>query len=1288
MFPLQPQGPQVGFFGRSAELTRLVALADEVAAAGGRARAAQQSGPPGVGQSRLMSELRRVLRKRGEAPLEAVCRPTDHRPHGPLLDLLGAAAQLMSDLGRPAPAIERALNLVAGLGDGSRAADRTLHLFETVRRALATLGDARPVVVFVHDLHRADAAALAMWRYVLENLLADPAFDWTPHDAAELAGPTFRGLLVTSFRVDERTRPLVDVARASAAVEHLPLAGLDAEGVRAFLQSPAVVQRFLEASAGLPVALEQLVDALPSDHDDLWHRRLGAVRPEDAPLLDILAAYREPCTPEQLREFGRLDDDPRAALGRLVEAQVLTRSLERGVLRFRFVRTGARKAWYGRMDAARRRDVHQRIAERLAAGFDAEPEAIADHLLAGGATAEAVPYALAAAERMQLALADGRAADLLERVVDAAEDGLRADLLERLSALYAGSGRLTDALRTLAALTEQFPDRAGPALEARRANLMLRAGEPADARRVAEAALAGMNDEALARRLTAAAAEAAYREGDLAAALAHCTPVPEPPGGAAGLALRNTRGKIHLAREELDEAHALFAGNLAAAEALGDEGHQARALINLGVVGLQRGEPERALERFDAARALTERTGDLRLLALSVENLAVLHHRRQDFSRALAYYHESTAAFRKLGHRAQLATTALNLADLYLTVGDVERARRLGDIAGEHIRRGRLRYLEPQALMLDGDVARHEGDVQRAADRYAAAIRLTEQGGGNNQRMGSLLWAQAELLLETGEGDAIEPLLDQAQALPTGQSDALTARLRMTRGTLHTRCEALETAKVELEAAVAAAEEAGDREVWWQALARLAEVHWAENDRAETLQALAGAVDVIERVAADLPASLRATYIAAAPRRGVGGSRARGRAGHAAPGPLSAPSPPERKDRLDRQSGPFRHQWLERYAEIIGRAPALHPVFNSLDRVSGSDSMVLIRGESGTGKELVAGALHRHSPRANGPFVKVNCAAFVETLLLSELFGHEKGAFTGAVSSKKGRFELADRGTLFLDEIGDISPNTQVALLRVLQEGTFERVGGQDTIKVDVRVICATHRNLEQMVRDGAFRADLYYRLRGVIIEVPPLRARREDIPLLVDHFLQRRPNATARPLRFTRAALASLVQHDWPGNVRELENVVRSVALFTDGDAIGLTELAELGDIFRPPDQDALLLLSDILTDQAAADAAPPPEERPPDEAPDAPSAPAGPEIDGASLYTGDLLERMLDEEGSLTDLKKRIEFEAIARALRRSGGNITHAAESLGMKRPRLSQIIHATPALGEIKREVSGS
>ncbi len=198
------------------------------------------------------------------------------------------------------------------------------------------------------------------------------------------------------------------------------------------------------------------------------------------------------------------------------------------------------------------------------------------------------------------------------------------------------------------------------------------------------------------------------------------------------------------------------------------------------------------------------------------------------------------------------------------------------------------------------------------------------------------------------------------------------------------------------------------------------------------------------------------------------------------------------------------HSLPEKKLGFVGRAASLQRIIKQLEPIGKSNATVLIRGESGTGKELLADALHQLSPRRAMPFIKVNCAAMVEELLLSELFGHEKGAFTGAIRERKGRFELADGGTLFLDEIGDISPKCQVALLRVLQEHELERVGGTKTIKVDVRVICATNRDLEALISQGRFRADLYYRLKGVMLELPSLRERLEDLPLLCAHFLER----------------------------------------------------------------------------------------------------------------------------------------------------------------------------------------
>ncbi|MBI2469177.1 MAG: sigma-54-dependent Fis family transcriptional regulator [Candidatus Rokubacteria bacterium] len=246
-----------------------------------------------------------------------------------------------------------------------------------------------------------------------------------------------------------------------------------------------------------------------------------------------------------------------------------------------------------------------------------------------------------------------------------------------------------------------------------------------------------------------------------------------------------------------------------------------------------------------------------------------------------------------------------------------------------------------------------------------------------------------------------------------------------------------------------------------------------------------------------------------------------------------------------------------RVAGIIGESGRMQEVLSLVGRVASSDATVLIRGESGTGKELIAKAIHYASPRAAGPLVRVNCAALPENLLESELFGHEKGAFTGAVASRKGRFEVADGGSLFLDEIGDLPLHLQVKLLRVLQEREIERVGSSRPIPVDVRMLAATHRDLEALVRAGQFRDDLYYRINVVTVSLPPLRERREDIPLLVDHFLSTFAAKNGKAIRgLTREARDALLRYDYPGNVRELENLVERAVVLTRDDVIGLGDL------------------------------------------------------------------------------------------------------------------------------------
>jgi DNA-binding NtrC family response regulator len=307
---------------------------------------------------------------------------------------------------------------------------------------------------------------------------------------------------------------------------------------------------------------------------------------------------------------------------------------------------------------------------------------------------------------------------------------------------------------------------------------------------------------------------------------------------------------------------------------------------------------------------------------------------------------------------------------------------------------------------------------------------------------------------------------------------------------------------------------------------------------------------------------------------------------------------------------------------LIGSSPSMSRIFDVIERVAASPSTILLTGESGTGKELVARALHQESDRSDGAFIRVNCAAIPTPLIESELFGYERGAFTGAVSSKPGRFELADNGTLFLDEIGEISSEMQVKLLRAIQENEFERVGGVKTIRVNVRLITATNRDLAKQVELGHFREDLYYRLNVVPLHLPPLRDRMDDFEDILNHLLNRfaiRLNQS--PRRCTSEAVTQLKRHGWPGNIRELENIVERTLLFSDQPEIGIEDLA-------------LTATAIVMNSEAPA----------------------------ASIDADD------DLKTRVRKITRRVEHDMIEKALEETSGNVTQAAKKLGISRKSL--------------------
>jgi two-component system, NtrC family, response regulator AtoC len=337
---------------------------------------------------------------------------------------------------------------------------------------------------------------------------------------------------------------------------------------------------------------------------------------------------------------------------------------------------------------------------------------------------------------------------------------------------------------------------------------------------------------------------------------------------------------------------------------------------------------------------------------------------------------------------------------------------------------------------------------------------------------------------------------------------------------------------------------------------------------------------------------------------------------------------------------------------LIGESPAMRAVYDTLDRVSDSGSTVLLTGESGTGKELIARAVHERSGRRDRPYIRVNCAAIPPELIESELFGYERGAFAGAVTRKPGRFELADTGTLFLDEVGELPPSVQAKLLRAVQDGELERVGGVDTLRVDVRLIAATNRSLADEIAHGRFREDLYYRLNVVHLHLPPLRERRSDIPLLASYFVKRfNTRLRKHVLEVAPETLTLLLAHDWPGNIRELENAIERCVLFASDDRITPHDLPP--EVKKPeprsePRRDTLRPGREPSSDPARAlDAEPEPRE-------------SSPEL-GQPLDEGGLKE-------AVREATARVERELIVRALSQTGYNVTHAARLLKISRKSL--------------------
>jgi DNA-binding NtrC family response regulator/tetratricopeptide (TPR) repeat protein len=1263
--------------GREQEIARLVQILDEASRLGGAPQVVFVRGPAGIGKSFLLDTFTRAVHDRGARILSGTAARGAASPYGLFASVVPSALSHLAELGLPTatiadltrrtvPITGRAAREAPLAGPGRTAEDRRLDLFDAVADVFGQAGRHQPPVILLDDVDAADAASLELLRYLLASAMG-PASAAAGSDAVGA-----RALWVIAFRDDDALPTILADVVARTPASTLPLDGLDTGGLRAFLSRPAMVERILDTTGGVPERIEALLTAdTGGGVAALLDRRIAALPPEAQDVLSVLAVVGRParlCAIEAiLRAWTGGEAAP--ALDTLVaERLVSLRTAADGpVYGLTRMSDGARLC--ARLAPGRRSALHGIVGRRLAEDVDAEPAEVARHLLEVDPAGSGFAWAVRAGKALVDRLAYGEAAEAFAGALTALEepDDPRAlDLYERLFELHTGLSEYPAALRWLGRLKRAC--RRDPArlreIRGQAARACLAMGRARLADRLCREVLglapdkpvdvAGLDlADPVAVRAHADLAEATWTLGDYEQAVAIARAGldvldadPDPSRYAVErLSLQNTLGKLHLHRGEYAEAETLFARSAEEAGGHGRPRERARALNNLGVVAHRQGRRREALESYRASLALRQGSGDRTREAFALQNIAALYHETGEIAAALDHYHRALSAFTRCRNAAQVSRTACNLANLYLFLGDLDRAASLSDHARALADEVCDPYLQGYAAMVCGDLARARGERSTARRQYELALDHLARIDSPRYTLETRL-ALAGLACEEGDLrharahlEAVSSVLRDRQFTGLGPTYHLVgAEVHLSAGETDAAARSLARARDLL---LDAPDLEGPVRLYFL-MGRLRE---ALGDESGADANLARAQRLLDELSARVPASHRNLFVSLPRRRAVldaaGGREitpARIRRALSLEDAASPPRPGPDADALE-ASG------------IIGRNARLRRVLSLIDRVAGVSQPVLIRGPSGSGKELIADAIHRAGPRRDRPFLKINCAAMHEELLLSELFGHEKGAFTGAHQARKGRFELADGGTLFLDEIGDVSPKVQVALLRVLQQQEFERVGGNKTLRVDVRVICATNRNLEEMIAGGDFREDLYYRLKGVMLEVPSLGERLDDLPELVEHFLQKAATERSEPRRRLAPEVMNVLSaYPWPGNIRELEHVIQSLSLFARGETI------EVADLEHHPE---------LLAGQAhrvTPETGSPVVQTPTDD------GEAPPDFFGLARSTG----------LSLKDLKREVEVQCIRRALEEADGNISEAARLLGMKRSRLSQIVNADDAL----------
>ena len=1223
-------------------------------------------GPAGVGKSLLMDTFRRYLQKRHEPVFLGACRAEYSGTFHPFVEIAQQIVHTLNDLGINSV---QATALLDRLGNDLHQTDHQLaeawagnrwELFDSFAALFQTMGEAMPSTILLDNLHHADSSTLDLFRHLIENLNPEDALQMAL-PAGEQAQSLFNGLFICAMQ----DGPLCDLMqRDLESLENftaLSISGFNREDIARFLQSDGIINRFYESSGGNPHNLEELIISLPEQVGDLFLERVKRLDSDARKVLELLAVLVRPAPAKLLQRASRLANHRiERAVRELLEQNIIHRELAEGHYSININKPIHREQLYEAMSDEVRGEWHLRLATLLSQAEMASTNEIARHFIRSSRPESGAEQILLAAKKLEARFAFGEAVDLLTRLLEnnRISTELRLDILTNLIALHQKIGAPSKALYFAGLKLRACNEAQGPAILRQCGKILKENGRTAAALRVLGRALSEAekaNHAAEATRIESHIAEVHFLRGEYPEAEGLSRKLLESEGveGCVVVNSANTLGKILLAREEFDEALFLFQRNieLSGKNRLGEE--MWKAANNSGIVRFRQGQYELAEKQYREALDLSLKQKDPNGEAFAELNLGTLFHEKGIFSRAIRHYHRSLSAFRRIGNQTQLCRTAANLGNLYLTFADHSGALKLVKLAHRVAEAISSKQLLVYTQTLLGEIALEQGRPDEAITELRESLHGFEELGNRRAQVEvSISLARAYLTISR-EDVATQVLTKAERFLEKHSIPCASGRFFLLRGEMalsQGEAGAHEEAENHLQRAFSLFSSENDQEGLWRAHHALGRLQARRDNLLEAENHLLKAQNLVDTLARRVPDDLRSGYLQqrqrkelaaqlaafTTPAEGVGSGT-----GQEAPlAPLRRAGAITEKLSAGLESGVSKKSSARArkgpYAAIIGSSTKLTKVLNLVEKVARAETTVLISGESGTGKELIAEAIHHDGPRKNKPFIKVNCAALVETLLLSELFGHEKGAFTGALQRKLGRFEVADGGTIFLDEIGDISPKTQVSLLRVLQEKQFERVGGTAPIEVDVRVICATNRNLEEMVQTGQFREDLYYRLKGIVIGLPTLGERSDDIPLLVTHFLKRIAKEFGRTvLTIDEQAMKSLSAYPWPGNIRELENVLRSATLFAEDDCITLADLEQQRE-FKEGSKKSL----------------------------------RNPARDSEEA----VIEQVLNEEFSLAEMKRRLELECIRKALEVTGGNITKAAKLLQMKRPRLSQIVNA--------------